>query len=129
MELSTAKNFYFTRADMLNKKHEELATTAFGFKDVFRRTRVVQFRAALKQYYEWLHEYDSALSENISLEGENYELQSRAARAQMTSIARSVYVSSIESYEKELSNVETALNFRLTTAIAVVALVVSLAGV
>ncbi|MDZ4261981.1 MAG: hypothetical protein U1B30_06585 [Pseudomonadota bacterium] len=129
MDLNTAKNFYFTRSDMLNRKHEELATTSFGFTEIFTRKNVTKYRSVLKQYYTWLYEYDEVLSKNMSLNDDNNELQPRTARANMVIISRSVYISSIESYEKELSNIESNLNFRLTTAIAVLALVFSAVGI
>jgi len=129
MDLNTTKNYYFTRSEMLNKKHEELVTTTFSIRDIFDRKRISEYRGLIRQYYMWLHEYDTVLSENLSLSGENYELQPRAVKAEMTLIARSVYVSSIESYEKELSNIESSMNFRLTTIIALFALVLSVMSI
>ncbi len=51
-----------------------------------------------------------------------------SARISMVTEARAIYVSNLSNYEKEISNVANNINFKITTTIAVVALIVSMLG-
>lgn len=128
MDLETAKTSYITRSRQVIDANEAMARESYGLVEVFSRTKMNGYKAKLGGYYDWLREYDEAYAETLSIHGTINDLQVKQAKAAIAAHARNLFVSSIGNYEKELSNIESSLNFRLTTSIAIIALLVSAIG-
>lgn len=126
MQLLTAKNYYITRSRQIIDDTEKLSIDSYGFREIFTRTKLRKHKSRLAQYYDWLREYDEAYSKELSIDVKYEDLKIIQARAEVVRQARELFVSSLSHFESELSNIESSHNFRLTTSIAILALVVSI---
>ena len=128
MELDTAKNYYITRSKQIIDATESMAKDSYGIIEQFKRNKVTKYKEKLTEYYNWLREYDAVYSAHLSISGTINELQIKQSQAIIVEQARNLFISSLRNYENEISNIENSLNFRLTTGIAIIAMVISVLG-
>ncbi len=129
MTLEEAKNSYIESSRTIFDATERLSSESYGIAEIFSKTKLKQGKAKLKGYYAWLKEYDEAYTENLTLGGTIGDLNMKNAKLSVVERSRSVFLSSLNGYEKELSNIEASTNFKLSTGIAIVAIVISMFGV
>lgn len=127
MDLETAKNYYITRSRQIIDANESMARDSYGLLEMIAKTKLNRHKDRLGEFYGWLREYDEAYSENISISGSINEVLMKQGKLGIAEKAREIFISSLNSYEKELSNIEGNINFKLTTSIAVLAIIVSVA--
>jgi len=125
MDLNTAKNLYITRSRQIINANESMAKDSYGFMEMITKSKLKRHKEKLGDFYAWLRECDEAYSKNISVSGSINDLLMKQAKLGIAEKARGVFISSLNSYEKELSNIEGNINFKLTTSMAVLAIVVS----
>ncbi|HAS6327681.1 hypothetical protein ABRZ80_22625 [Vibrio vulnificus] len=129
IDVTTAKNLYITKSKDILDATEILSKQSYGFKEIFSNEQLKKAKAKLPEYYSWLREYDDAYTSLLSMEGALPDLNMRNAKVSIMERARNVYVLSLQGYEKELANIESSTNFKLSTGIALIAVLVSLVGV
>ena len=129
VDVTTAKNLYITRSTQILDATEELSKQSYGLKEVFTNNQIKKAKAKLPEYYSWLKEYDEAYTSLLNMDGAISDLNMRNAKVSIMERARNVYVSSLQGYEKELANIEASTNFKLSTGIALIAVLVSVVGV
>lgn len=129
LELSVAKNFYISRSNQIIEATKVLSKDSYGIKDIFIKSKLLKAKQELEKYYGWLNEYDEAYTENLILGGAIPDLNMRNAKLSVVEKARGLFVSSLSSYEKELSNIEASINFKISTTIAFLAFLISVIGV
>ncbi|TOM78871.1 hypothetical protein [Vibrio parahaemolyticus] len=129
IDVITAKNLYITKSKDILDATEMLSKQSYGFKEVFTNDKLKKAKEKLPDYYNWLRKYDEAYTSLLSMEGALPDLNMRNAKVSIMERARNVYVLSLQGYEKELANIEASTNFKLSTGIALIAVLVSLVGV
>ncbi|EHR7861147.1 TPA: hypothetical protein NJ344_004635 [Vibrio parahaemolyticus] len=129
IDVITAKNLYITKSKDILDATEMLSKQSYGFKEVFTNDKLKKAKEKLPEYYNWLRKYDEAYTSLLSMEGALPDLNMRNAKVSIMERARNVYVLSLQGYEKELANIEASTNFKLSTGIALIAVLVSLVGV
>lgn len=129
MDLLEAKNSYIERSRQIFDTTEKLSKESYGLTEIFTKKKLKIAKGKLSNYYNWLKEYDAAYSENLILEGALYDLNIRNAKLKVLESSRLLFLSSLNGYEKELSNIEGSTNFKLSTGIAVAATIISIIGV
>ena len=128
MNLETAKDYYIIGSREIIDANELMAKDSYGVADMITRKKINGYKSKLGNYYDWLREYDEAYSESLSINGTVNDLQMKQTKAAIAGQARSLFVASLRGYESEIRNVEASLNFRLTTSIAIIAIVTSVIG-
>ena len=123
------KNNYIKKGQDILSRNESLATESFGFFESFTRTKLKRFKGNIAEYYTNLGALDSYYTSLFKTSGAINDLNMLNAQLQVISKAREMYTSALSAYEKELANIEGSLNFRLTTIIAIVAIIVSVASI
>ncbi|MEZ9233830.1 hypothetical protein AB4259_22520 [Vibrio amylolyticus] len=129
IDVTTAKNLYITKSKDILDATEMLSKQSYGFKEIFSNEQLKKAKVKLPEYYSWLREYDDAYTSLLNMEGALPDLNMRNAKVSIMERARNVYVLSLQGYEKELANIESSTNFKLSTGIALIAVLVSLVGV
>ncbi|MUI53152.1 hypothetical protein [Aliivibrio fischeri] len=129
VEVTTAKNLYITRSNEILDATELLSKQSYGLKEVFTNDHLKKAKAKLPEFYRWLKEYDEAYTSLLSMDGAIPDLNMRNAKVSIMERARNIYVLSLQGYEKELANIEASTNFKLSTGIALFAVLVSVVGV
>lgn len=129
MTLEDIKNSYIERSQEIFDATEKLSTDSYGFIEVFTQKKLKLGKADLKDYYIWLKEYDEAYTKNLTLNGTIGDLNMKNAKLNIIERSRAVFLSSLNGYERELSNIEASTNFKLSTGIAITAIVISIAGI
>ncbi|OCH41420.1 hypothetical protein [Aliivibrio fischeri] len=124
-DMITAKNLYITRSKDILKATEILSKQTYGIREVFTSKQLKKAKSELSKYYEWLKVYDEAYIDLLKLDGALPDLNMRVAKVSIMECARNIFISSLQGYEKELSNIEASTNFKLTTGIALFAVLVS----
>ncbi|HHX8306438.1 TPA: hypothetical protein ACVOZG_004589 [Vibrio diabolicus] len=129
IDVTTAKNFYITRSTEILDATEALSKQSYGLTEVFTNDQLKKAKAKLPEYYRWLKEFDEAYTSLLNMDGAISDLNMRNAKVSIMERAINVYVSSLQGYEKELANIEASTNFKLSTGIALLAVLVSVVGV
>jgi len=119
-------NNYVKLCDKVTNQNLSLATNSFGLYVVFTRRKMTIYRDKLPGYYEEMKSLDVIYSNKFQITGALNDLNYLSSQLAIVSRAREMAISALSNYEKELSNIESALNFRLTTTIAVTAIVISI---
>ncbi len=128
MNLDEAKKGYLEKSlDILNAT-ESLSKDSYGILEIFTNTKLNDAKAQLSTYYSWLKEFDEAYSGDFMLHGHISDITRLNGNLSIVERARNMFVSSLDSYEKALANIESATNFKLTTSIALLALFVAALG-
>lgn len=129
MKLDEAKNGYLSRSlDILNAT-ESLSKDKYGIFENFTNNKLNDAKKQLSLYYSWLREFDAAYSGEFMFHGTIPDITMLNGNLSIVERSRSMFVSSLNSYEKALANIESSTNFKLTTSIALLALLVAVLGV
>lgn len=128
-QLDEVKDSYIAGSQKIVDASEELANDSFGFIEIFSKKKLKIHQGKVSKFYGWLREYDAKFSGRLSTQGGISTMQMRQAQVAIVSEARSLFVSSLSAFERELSDKEQTVNFRLSTTIALVAIVVSVVGI
>ena len=105
-----------------------LATDSYGMWEVLTRAKIGYAKKQLIDYYTTLGELDDAYSECLQMTGSLNDLMMKNAKLAIVERSRVIYIDSLDSFQRELSNVETTLNFKISTTMALVALILSSVG-
>jgi len=134
-DLNEIAAFYFEKANDLKKASEALVSSKRGIKDTICKNIVNASQANLETYYQWLNQADKSLSQYVVIKKSGFApadgpsaTEVLAAELTIVSKAREVYVHSLSSYERQITDIENTLNFRLTTTLAVIAICVAIAS-
>ncbi|MGX5915104.1 hypothetical protein ACR0ST_10265 [Aliidiomarina sp. Khilg15.8] len=128
LTLEEAKNSYIKRSREIFDETERLSSESYGIAEIFTKSKLMQGKAKLKDYYACLKECDEAYAQFFTLGGAIGDLNMKNAKLAVVERSRSVFLSSLNGYERELSNIEASTNFKLSTGIAIVAVVISMFG-
>ncbi|HAS8371842.1 TPA: hypothetical protein I7742_22650, partial [Vibrio vulnificus] len=107
---------------------EALSKDKYGLVEIFTNKKLIEAKAQLSIFYSWLREFDAAYSGDFMLHGTIHELTMLNGNLSIVERARNMFVSSLDSYEKAIANIESSTNFKLTTSIALLALLVAVLG-
>jgi hypothetical protein len=129
MNLGTAKNYYITRSRMIFSATEALSQDHYGMFEVFSSRKLKKAKYRLGEYYVWLEESDAVYTDHLDMSGAISDLNIRNAQLGVVERARDVFLSSLNGYEKELSNIQACTNFKISTCLALFAVVIAIAGV
>ncbi|PSV49802.1 hypothetical protein [Photobacterium indicum] len=134
-ELNELVSFYFDKAREIKSATERLTSTERTFKDIFTKQQVKQTQEKITTYYKWLNEADDKYLKHLVIKRVTYspaagptEMERQAAEITVVSKAREMFIQSLSSFEKDITEVESTLNFRLTTTLAVLAIIISALG-
>ena len=128
LDATTAKNLYITRSKDILDATETLSKQSYGLKEIFTNAQLKKAKARLPEYYNWLKECDDSYTSLLNMDGAIPDLNMRNARVSIMERARNVYVLTLQGYERELANIEASTNFKLSTGIALIAVLVSVVG-
>ena len=129
IDATTAKDLYVTRSNQILEATEVLSKQNYGLTEIFTNKQLKQAKANLPQYYEWLKECDEVYTSLLSMNGAIPDLNMKNAKLSIMERARNIYVLSLQGYEKELANIQASTNFKLSTGIAMIAVLVSVIGI
>ena len=127
--LETAKKNYIKTGQEILKATESLSAQSYGILEIITKSKLRKGKEKLTGYYLLLKEYDDVYTSELEINGTTFDIELKLARLKICESARLIFTSSLGGYERELSNIESSINFKLTTGIAMIALVFSLAGV
>lgn len=109
----------------LNKEIDE---AEFGFNNIFCRGELKSFKAQIPPLLARLQENDANYSGKFKSTGAINDLNMLNAQLAVVDKARNMAMSSLANTESCYKDTESSLNFRLTTVIAITAIVISIAG-
>jgi hypothetical protein len=124
---------YLNGANEVKSSTENLSLCKRKFFHIFTKKPISNSPSDIRKFYSLLKDADSKYSVLIKVPpnklqpayGVDGDIKLLSYRLDIVSNARDVFVSSLSGYEKEVSNIENVLNFRLTTTIAVFAIILS----
>lgn len=124
MNLGKVVEAYLEKSKIIFKETEKLSLESDKFNGTQRNKKLKEAKRNLTTYYSWLQELDKEYTGDLLIPGtpNNMFIFSVVERA------RNVFMSSLNGYEKSLANIEANINFRKTTFIAIIALIVSMVG-
>lgn len=126
--LDELRIMYAEKSQMILEATREVATDSYGFLQIFTKTKLSRAKLKLNEYYDWLTKYDEVYSKNLITVGTRADVTVKDLSLKMVDRSRELFISSLRGYENELSNVESSLNFQLTTSIALLAILFSVIG-
>ena len=122
----TAKDLYISYSRNIIDANEEMAKDRYGISEMFTRSKLSKYKNKLGEYYTWLRECDDVYSASLAPSTNVNDARLQQSTLDVVEKARAMFIFSLNSYEKELSNVEGNMNFRLTTSIAILAIIISI---
>ncbi|HCE4574290.1 hypothetical protein P3719_23295 [Vibrio parahaemolyticus] len=128
MNLDEAKNGYLAKSIEILNATESLSKDKYGIFEIFTNKKLNDAKEQLSIYYSWLREFDATYSGEFMLHGTIPDITMLNGNLSIVERSRSMFVSSLNSYEKALANIESSTNFKLTTSIALIALLVAVLG-
>lgn len=126
MDLEITKNVYIAKSQEIICANEAMARDSYGFREMITKSKLKNYKDKLGAFYGWLREYDEAYAGSISTSGTINDVLMKQAQLGIVEKARGIFILSLNSYEKELANIEGNLNFKLTTYMAVLAIFISI---
>ncbi|AIL70748.1 hypothetical protein VV93_v1c16600 [Vibrio vulnificus] len=128
MNIDEATKGYLAKSVYILNATEALSKDKYGLVEIFTNKKLIEAKAQLPIFYSWLREFDAAYSGDFMLHGTIHELTMLNGNLSIVERARNMFVSSLDSYEKAIANIESSTNFKLTTSIALLALLVAVLG-
>jgi len=129
INLDGTKAYYISKSNQIIEANEKMALDNYGFIEMFTQSKLKGYKNRLREFYEWLRESDEAYAQNMRIPISINEILMVNGQLGIVQNARDLFVSSLNSYEKEVSNIEGNINFRLTTFIAILAIIISVVAI
>jgi hypothetical protein len=107
----------------------EMSGRSVGFFNSFKHSYFQKHRAYLSAHYQRLNDIDTEFNRHFRMPGTVPDLNMLTMQLEVVSRARNLATDSLSAYETQVSNGEGGVNFRISTAIALFALVVSIVGI
>lgn len=123
---------YFSKSQEIKNASESLTSEERTLVDMFCKQSVKGAQSKIPEYYACLNDLDEIYSKHFSIKqtlppaAGPTETEMLAAKLSVVSKSREVFVQSLSNFERSITEVEGALNFRLTTTLAIFAIAVSL---
>ncbi len=132
-ELNKLISFYITKSQEIKSASERLTSKERTLVDMFSKQSVKKAQSRIPEFYAWLYEGDESYSKHFLIKRASFppaagptETERLAAELSVVSKSREIFVQSLSNFERGITEVEGALNFRLTTMLAILAIAVSL---
>lgn len=123
------KSCYARSSTKILDSTKTLATDSYGMLEVFTGAKIGNAKKQLIDYYTTLGKLDDAYSECLQMTGSLNDLMMKNAKLATIERSRVIFMHSLDCFQRELSNVETSLNFKISTTMALVAIIFSIVGI
>ena len=128
MNLEEVKKNYLDKSQEIYKSTKELAKDSYGMREILTNKKQRKAKEKLEIYYSWLNDIDSEYSKQFEIMGSVAEMQMRNGHLSVAERARNIFISSLSGYENAIANIEASTNFKITTILAMFAILVSIFG-
>lgn len=123
--MEALKNRYFSLNSAINRDLQDLNGLEISYLKSFRRRHIFVHRSKLQSHMETFEKLDTEYRSNLNTNGTLQDLLLKNAKVSVLEKARSLPNCALSEYQKTISGSEACINFNVTTAIALIALVLS----
>ncbi|RJG09742.1 hypothetical protein D3879_16880 [Pseudomonas cavernicola] len=117
---------YTASASIVLQDNEALAAASSGLREIFSRSVINEHKEKVRNHFQILLKLDEQYTKHLSPQGTINELSMKSAQIQILSQARSMFVGAIKNYESSLTELEGQFQFKVSTTLAIVAILISI---